>query len=201
MQGNLPPARHYTLKLEVCFCVRGVTSPLLANIYLHYVFDLWAKRWREHHAHGQVIIVRYADDIVVGFEHEAEAKRFQMDLQQRMEKFALSLHPDKTRLIEFGRFAARDRVRRAGWVNRRRSSSLVSFISAAARARGTSSSSGSHARIACGPPCGKSRRRCGGACMTPSRSRESGWRKWYGVTSTTMRCRPMPRACSVSATS
>jgi group II intron reverse transcriptase/maturase len=90
----------------------AVASPLLANIYLHYVFDLWAKRWREHHAHGQVIIVRYADDIVVGFEHAAEAKRFLMDLQQRMEKFALSLHPDKTRLIEFGRFAAPNRARR-----------------------------------------------------------------------------------------
>jgi group II intron reverse transcriptase/maturase len=90
----------------------AVASPLLANIYLHYVFDLWAKRWREHHAHGQVIIVRYADDIVVGFEHAAEAKRFLMDLQQRMEKFALSLHPDKTRLIEFGRFAAPKRARR-----------------------------------------------------------------------------------------
>ena len=90
----------------------AVASPLLANIYLHYVFDLWANRWRERHAQGQVIIVRYADDIVVGFEQEAEAKRFLMDLQQRMEKFALSLHPEKTRLIEFGRFAAQDRARR-----------------------------------------------------------------------------------------
>jgi len=90
----------------------AVASPLLANIYLHYVFDLWANRWRVHHARGQVIIVRYADDIVVGFEHEAEAKRFRVDLQQRMEKFALSLHPEKTRLIEFGRFAAKDRARR-----------------------------------------------------------------------------------------
>jgi len=90
----------------------AVASPLLANIYLHYVFDLWANRWRQHHAQGQVIIVRYADDIVVGFEHEAEAKRFLMDLQQRMEKFALSLHPDKTRLIEFGRSAAQNRARR-----------------------------------------------------------------------------------------
>jgi group II intron reverse transcriptase/maturase len=90
----------------------AVASPLLANIYLHYVFDLWANRWRQRHAHGQVIIVRFADDIVVGFEYEAEAKRFLMDLQQRMEKFALSLHPDKTRLIEFGRFAAQDRARR-----------------------------------------------------------------------------------------
>jgi RNA-directed DNA polymerase len=90
----------------------AVASPLMANIYLHYVFDLWAKRWRKHHARGQVIIVRYADDIVVGFEHEAEAKRFREDLQQRLERFALSLHPEKTRLIEFGRFAAQDRARR-----------------------------------------------------------------------------------------
>ena len=90
----------------------AVASPLLANVYLHYVFDLWADRWRQHHAHGSVIFVRYADDIVCGFEHEADAQRFQTALQQRMEKFALSLHPDKTRLIEFGRFAATNRARR-----------------------------------------------------------------------------------------
>lgn len=90
----------------------AVISPLLANIYLHYVFDLWAKWWREHQAQGQVIIVRYADDIVVGFEHAAEAEAFLADLRQRMEQFALTLHPEKTRLIEFGRFAARNRARR-----------------------------------------------------------------------------------------
>ena len=90
----------------------AVASPLLANVYLHYVFDLWAERWRQHHAHGNVIFVRYADDIVCGFEHEADAQRFCAELQQRMEKFALSLHPDKTRLIEFGRFAATNRARR-----------------------------------------------------------------------------------------
>jgi RNA-directed DNA polymerase len=90
----------------------AVASPLLANIYLHYVFDLWANRWRRHHAQGDVIIVRYADDIVAGFEQEAEAKRFLMDMRQRMEQFALSLHPEKTRLIEFGRFAAKNRTRR-----------------------------------------------------------------------------------------
>ena len=90
----------------------AVASPLLANIYLHYVFDLWANRWRKHHARGQVIIVRYADDIVIGFEHEGEARRFVADMRQRMEKFGLSLHPDKTRLIEFGRYAAERRARR-----------------------------------------------------------------------------------------
>ena len=81
----------------------AVASLLLANIYLHYVFDLWADRWRKRHARGRVIIVRFADDMVIGFQHEGEARRFLADMRQRMEKFALSLHPDKTRLIEFGR--------------------------------------------------------------------------------------------------
>jgi RNA-directed DNA polymerase len=84
----------------------SVISPLLANVYLHYVFDLWADRWRRREATGDVIIVRYADDIVVGFEHEADARRFWGAMQRRFEEFALSLHPDKTRLIEFGRHAA-----------------------------------------------------------------------------------------------
>jgi group II intron reverse transcriptase/maturase len=90
----------------------AVISPLLANIYLHYVFDLWAHRWRHHHARGNVILVRYADDIVAGFEHEADAKRFLAELRHRLAKFALTLHPGKTRLIEFGRFAAANRERR-----------------------------------------------------------------------------------------
>ena len=90
----------------------SVISPLLANIYLHYVFDLWADRWRQREATGDMIIVRYADDIVVGFEHEADARRFWDAMRERLEEFALSLHPDKTRLIEFGRFAAANRERR-----------------------------------------------------------------------------------------
>jgi RNA-directed DNA polymerase len=89
----------------------SVISPLLANVYLHYVFDLWADRWRRREATGDVIIVRYADDIVVGFEHEADARRFWDAMQKRFEEFALSLHPDKTRLIEFGRHAAARRAR------------------------------------------------------------------------------------------
>jgi RNA-directed DNA polymerase len=91
----------------------SVISPLLANIYMHYVFDLWADRWRRREAQGDVIIVRYADDFVVGFEYEADARRFWDALRARLEEFALSLHPDKTRLIEFGRHAA-DRRTRAG---------------------------------------------------------------------------------------
>jgi RNA-directed DNA polymerase len=87
-------------------------SPLLANIYLHYVFDLWAERWRRREAAGDMIIVRYADDTIVGFEREADARRFLDAMRERLGKVALSLHPDKTRLIEFGRFAAANRARR-----------------------------------------------------------------------------------------
>ena len=90
----------------------SVISPLLANVYLHYVIDLWAEQWRGCYASGDMIIVRYADDLVVGFEHEAEARRFLDAMRTRLEGFALSLHPDKTRLIEFGRHAATDRDRR-----------------------------------------------------------------------------------------
>jgi RNA-directed DNA polymerase len=90
----------------------AVISPLLANIYLHYVLDLWAERWRRREATGDMIIVRYADDFIVGFQHESDARRFLDELRQRLEEFALSLHPEKTRLIEFGRFAAETRKRR-----------------------------------------------------------------------------------------
>jgi group II intron reverse transcriptase/maturase len=90
----------------------SVISPLLANVYLHYVFDLWAEQWRRREATGDMIIVRYADDLVVGFEHEAEARRFLEAMRERLAAFALSLHPDKTRIIEFGRQAAANRERR-----------------------------------------------------------------------------------------
>jgi RNA-directed DNA polymerase len=90
----------------------SVASPLLANVYLHYVFDLWAERWRRHNATGDVIVVRYADDLVVGFEREGDAQRFLEEMHGRLEAFALSLHPDKTRLIEFGRHAAAGRRQR-----------------------------------------------------------------------------------------
>src|SRR5712671_5603729 len=90
----------------------AVISPLLANIYLHYALDLWAERWRKREATGDMIIVRYADDIIVGFEHEADARRFLEAMRERLGEFALSLHPDKTRLIEFGRHAAANRDRR-----------------------------------------------------------------------------------------
>jgi len=90
----------------------SVISPLLANLYLHYVLDLWAERWRQREASGDMIIVRYADDVVAGFEHEEDARRFLDAMRKRFEEFALSLHPDKTRVIEFGRHAAANRGQR-----------------------------------------------------------------------------------------
>ncbi len=90
----------------------SVASPLLANVYLHYVFDLWAERWRRREAQGDMIIVRYADDIVVGFEREADARRFWEAMRERLQEFSLTLHPEKTRLIEFGRHAAAERKQR-----------------------------------------------------------------------------------------
>ena len=82
-------------------------SPLLANVYLHYVLDLWADWWRKRHAHGDMIIVRFADDFIVGFEHKDDAEQFLAELRGRFAKFGLGLHPEKTRLVEFGRHAAR----------------------------------------------------------------------------------------------
>jgi len=89
----------------------GSASPLLANIYLHYVFDLWVQSWRRKRAHGDVIVVRFADDIVVGFQSQSEAERFRAELTERMRKFNLELHPEKTRLLEFGPFAISNRQR------------------------------------------------------------------------------------------
>ena len=87
-------------------------SPLLANVYLHYALDLWVEWWRRNRARGEVIIVRFADDFIAGFEHLGDARQFLRDLRERFEKFGLELHPDKTRLIEFGRFAAANRAAR-----------------------------------------------------------------------------------------
>jgi group II intron reverse transcriptase/maturase len=90
----------------------GSISPLLANLYLHYVFDLWTQRWRRQPGRGEVIVVRYGDDFVVGFKHQRDADAFLVELRERFARFGLELHPDKTRILEFGRFAAGNRARR-----------------------------------------------------------------------------------------
>src|SRR3989442_1819116 len=89
-----------------------LTSPLLANVYLHYAFDLWVQHWRRHRATGEVIVVRYADDAVMGFQHRADAEQFLRDWKERLGRFGLELHPDKTRLVEFGRYAVANRKER-----------------------------------------------------------------------------------------
>jgi RNA-directed DNA polymerase len=92
---------------------QGATvSPVLANLYLHHVLDLWVQHWRKRQAHGETVIVRYADDFAMGFQYREDAERLLVDLRERFAKFGLQLHPDKTRLFEFGRFAARDRAGR-----------------------------------------------------------------------------------------
>jgi group II intron reverse transcriptase/maturase len=99
-------------KTEVGTPQGAVISPLLANMYLHYVFDLWVEAWRKKVARGQVVVVRYADDLVVGFQNKDDAERFQNEFRERLAKFELELHPEKTRLLEFGRYAAVDRRKR-----------------------------------------------------------------------------------------
>jgi len=108
-------------------------SPLLANVYLHYVFDLWADHWRRHHADGDVIIARFADDFIVGFQYEEDARRFLDELRERFARFGLELHPDKTRLIEFGRRAAIDRRRRG--LGKPETFDFLGFTHICARAR------------------------------------------------------------------
>ena len=90
----------------------SVISPLLANVYLHYSFDLWVNVWRKKWAQGEVVVIRYADDSIVGFQYQADADRFLENLRERLAQFGLELHPDKTRRIEFGRFAEENRKRR-----------------------------------------------------------------------------------------
>jgi len=87
-------------------------SPLLANVFLHYIYDLWVQQWTKQKAYGEVIVIRFADDTIVGFQYESDAKQFQYELKERLQKFGLELHPEKTRLIEFGRFAAESRMKR-----------------------------------------------------------------------------------------
>ena len=125
-------------KLELSVSETGtpqgsVASPLFANVYLHYTFDLWADRWRRKEAKGNVIIVRYADDIVAGFEHEADARHFWDAMRARLEKFELALHPDKTRLLEFGRNAAVRRKRQG--LGRPETFTFLGFIFICGRSR------------------------------------------------------------------
>ena len=170
----------------------SVISPLLANIYLHYALDLWAARWRRRTATGDMIIVRYADDFIVGFQHESDAQRFLEEMRERLREFALSLHPEKTRLIEFGRFAAERRKRRG--LGKPETFNFLGFTFICGKTRaGNSRSNGKPARTACGRSCRRSSRRCDGACTSQSPSRGGGWSGLSAATSTITPCRPMVR--------
>ena len=103
------PYRPVPTRVGVCKIVGGVLSPILANVFLHYVVDLWVNQWRRHQAAGQIVVCRYADDLVIGCQREADGKTLLVALKDRLAQFGLSLHEGKTRLVEFGRFAARNR--------------------------------------------------------------------------------------------
>src|SRR5450755_2028827 len=170
----------------------SVISPLLANLYLHYVFDLWAERWRRREAAGNMIIVRYADDLIVGFEHETDARRSLDEMRKRLQEFALSLHSEKTRLIELDA-SRRKTASGAGSVNRRPSPSWASPLSAAKLVGANSKSNGSPGATACRQSCKPSNRNCDGACISRFPSREDGCGRSSPATSTTTRCRQTVR--------
>ena len=111
----------------------GSISPLAANLYMHYVFDLWAQRWRRTVVQGDMVIVRYLDDFIVGFQYREEADRFLIALRERLGQFGLTLHPDKTRLLEFGRYAAQNRQQRG--TRKPETFQFLGFVHACGRTR------------------------------------------------------------------
>src|SRR6516164_8503726 len=166
----------------------SVISPLLANIYLHYALDLWAVRWRRREATGDMVIVRYADDFIVGFQHEIDARRFLDEMRERLRKFALSLHlrrPGSSSSDALRRNAASG----AGSANRRPSTSWASPSSAAKPTPANSRSNGRAGATACWRSYGWSKRRCEGACTSLSRFKGSGFGMSCAATSITTRCR------------
>jgi group II intron reverse transcriptase/maturase len=173
-------------------------SPLLANIYLHYVLDRWARQWRRRNAHGDVVIVRFADDFVAGFEHEVDAQRFLAELRERLAKFNLELHPDKTRLIEFGRNAARDRAARG--VGKPETFDFLGFTHYCAKTRAgrfwlkrKTSSKRMRAKLA------EVKDQCLLRRLSQYRYKANGWQAWCEGTSPTTPCPATPRQSGPSA--
>ena len=163
-------------------------STLLANVYLHYVFDLWVHQWRGRRARGEMIVVRFADDAVVGFEHRDDAERFLADLRERFAEFNLELAEEKTRLIEFGRFAAQNRQNRG--LPKPETFDFLGFTHACAKTRKTG-------RFALKRVTSKKRLRAKLREVKtelmqrrhdPSPSKDNGWRAWCEGTAITTRC-------------
>jgi len=184
-------------------CEEGVpqgasVSPLLANIYLHYVFDLWAHQWRTRHADGDVVIVRFADDFVVGFEYRDDAERFWADLRDRLAKFSLELNAEKTRLVRFGRFAAQQCQERG--LGKPETFRFLGFTHVCGKTSpGVFSSSGSPTRSGRGQSFTPSGASCGDAAIGPSLIRGVGSPASSGATPTTTAGRVISGRCMPSA--
>jgi hypothetical protein len=167
------------------------------------VFDLWADHWRRHHADGDVIIVRFADDFIVGFQYEEDARRFLDELRERFARFGLELHPDKTRLIEFGRRAAIDRRRRG--LGKPETFDFLGFTHICARARSgrfwvRRITIAKRMRAKLAEVKTRSRPSSGIACMIPSRCRDGGWPGCCKGTSPTTPYRAIPTRYRPSGT-
>ena len=183
------PSLFFSIFSLFVFLLSFLNSPLLANIYLHYALDLWAMRWQQRLATGDMIIVRYADDFIVGFQHHIDARFFLEQMRERLGRFALSLHPEKTRLIEFGRFAAERRKRR-GLGKPETFNFLASPSYVAKPARANSRSNGRPDGTACERSSRWFKRKCGGVCTSRSPIRGRGCTTSSVATSITTQCRP-----------
>jgi hypothetical protein len=172
----------------------GSISPLLANIYLHYAFDLWVNQWRGRHARGDVIVVRYAGDWVAGFQFRDDAERFKRAVQERLGQFGLKLHPDKTRLIEFGRFARENRRRRG--LGKPDTFDFLGFTHCCGKTR---KGKFMVLRITSGKRLRAKllavKKSCAGACTSPSSSRASTCARWWPDTPATSPCPATGRVC------
>src|SRR6516225_4016393 len=170
----------------------AVISPILANLYLHHALDLWVDAWRKKRARGDVIIVRYADDAVLGFERREDAEQFLEQLRERLAKFGLELHPEKTRLIEFGRFAAERRKRRGEG-----KPETFHFLTSVGRTtrRANSRSTGKRSANAWQPSSKIFERNCASGCTSACRKPGSGCSKWCVGISNIMPFREILRGC------
>jgi len=177
----------------------SVISPLLANIYLHYTLDLWAVRWRRREATGDMIIVRYADDVIVGFQHASDARRFLDEMRSGCRSLRCRYTPRRPGSSSSDALP-RNAEGGAALASRRPSTSWASPSSAARPERANSNFNGRPDGTACRRGCGRSRRRCDGACTSRSPSRGGGWGGSSAATSTTTQCRPMRAHWTCSGT-
>src|SRR6266566_1185239 len=177
----------------------SVISPLLANIYLHYVFDLWVNVWRKKWAQGEVVVIRFADDTILGFKYQTDADRFLENLRERLAKFGLELHPEKTRRLEFGRFAEENRKRRAE--DKPETFDFLGFTHISAKnGIGRFTVRRKTIRKRMGPSCDRSSRSSTRACTIPCLELANGSNRSCRVTSTTTQYQETSKASRRSGT-